>query len=236
MMPLIEAHRGDSSNAPENTLAAFQRAIQLGVPWIELDIHSSKDGTLMVIHDDTVNRTTNGSGAVSELDADALYHLDAGSKFSQEFSGERIPRLQDVLELVSPTKTRLNIEIKSQSLTAHLPETLVEMLDQFGKQYDYKVSSFDLNALLAVRAINPEITLALIGNGPKILNQAVNHQLPWIHAKHTSVTPEIVTSAHAQGICVNIWTMDDPRRYAYWQKVGVDKLCTNQPALMVFNA
>ena len=187
----------------------------------------------MVIHDDRVDRTTNGSGAVCDLTADELCGLDAGSKFSPEFRGERIPRLEDVLELVQPTGTRLNIEVKFSSNSLILPQVLVDMLGRFGKQCEYKVSSFDLDVLLAVRALNPEITLALIGHGPEILKQAVDNQIPWIHGKHTSVTPEIVTRAHAQGICVNIWTMDDPGKYAYWQSVGVDKLCTNQPAKMI---
>ena len=109
-LPVIEAHRGDSANAPENTLAAFQRALALGVAWIELDVHPAKDGTLMVLHDDTVDRTTNGSGAVRDLTPDQLRRLDAGSWFAPSFSGERIPGLPEVLELVAPTATGLNVE------------------------------------------------------------------------------------------------------------------------------
>ena len=105
MPPLIEAHRGDSSNAPENTIAAFDRAIRLGVASIELDIHPCRDGTLMVIHDDTVDRTTDGSGSVSDFTVEQLLCLDAGAKFSPEFKGERIPRLTEVLQLVENTST-----------------------------------------------------------------------------------------------------------------------------------
>ncbi|MCX6970734.1 MAG: glycerophosphodiester phosphodiesterase family protein [Verrucomicrobia bacterium] len=104
-------------NAPENTLAAFERANGLGVPWIELDVHPAKDGTLIVIHDDTVDRTTDGSGAVCEMSVDQLLRLDAGMKFSPAYTGEKIPRLCDVLEMLEDGTTRLNVEINPTSRT-----------------------------------------------------------------------------------------------------------------------
>ena len=147
MNPLIEAHRGDSSNAPENTRAAFARALRLDVPWIELDVHPARDGTLMVIHDATVDRTTGGSGAVCDLSVEQLLGLDAGLKFSREYAGERIPRLLDVLEMAVPTPTRINIEIKASPPGLNVPQAVVSLLRQFGRQGDFIVSSFDLRAL-----------------------------------------------------------------------------------------
>ena len=233
MTPLIEAHRGDSSNAPENTLAAFERAVRLGVEWIELDVHPAQDGTLMVIHDDTVDRTTDGSGAVCGLSVDELRCLDAGAKFSRAFTGEKIPRLIDVLDMLAPVATRLNVEIKSSPPGLDAPLSMATLLRRFGKQRDYVVSSFDLRALLDVRAIAPELALALIGDGPEILMQAGRHHLPWIHGSHTTVTREIVAQAHSQAISVNVWTVDDLRTLPFWKSVGVDKVCTNRPALML---
>jgi glycerophosphoryl diester phosphodiesterase len=233
MMPLIEAHRGDSSNAPENTLSAFECALRLGVPWIELDVHPAKDGTLMVIHDDTVDRTTDGSGAVCHLSVEQLSCLDAGLKFSPAYTGESIPRLIDVLEMVTPTATRLNVEIKSSPRGMDVPQAVVKLLHRFRKQRDYIVSSFDLGSLLDVRAIDSQIMLALIGKMPEILRQAEQHHFPWIHGAHRTVTKETVIRAHAQGIHVNVWTVDDPERLPFWRDVGVDKICTNRPALML---
>jgi glycerophosphoryl diester phosphodiesterase len=233
MMPLIEAHRGDSSNAPENTLSAFERALRLGVPWIELDVHPAKDGTLMVIHDDTVDRTTDGSGAVIDLSVAQLSRLDAGRKFSPAYTGERIPRLLDVLEMVAHTATRINVEIKSSPKGMDVPRAVVEVLRRFGKQCDYMVSSFELRCLLDVRAIAPEITLALIGKMPEILTRGEQHHFPWIHGNHTTVTRETVMDAHAQGIHVNVWTVDDAESWPSWRDVGVDMICTNRPALML---
>lgn len=231
--PLIEAHRGDSANAPENTIAAFERALGIGVACIELDVHPARDGTLMVIHDDTVDRTTDGRGAVRGLTVNDLLRLDAGRKFSPSYAGERIPRLIDVLELAKDQATRLNIEIKSSPAGVDVPLAVVDLLRQFGKLNDSIVSSFDLQALLDVRKIAPEITLAIIGNGPEILALALLHQFPWIHAKHTTITGHLVVQAHSQSIRVNAWTVDDPATLPDWAKTGVDKICTNQPARML---
>lgn len=230
---IIEAHRGDSSNAPENTMAAFQRALELGAPSIELDVHPAIDGTLMVIHDDTVDRTTNGSGAVCGMTVEQLLNLDAGIKFAPKFAGEKIPVLENVFKLLEFNKTQLNIEIKASPPGMNVPVALVNLLRRFGKQRRYVVSSFDQHALLEVRAIAPEITLALIGNGPEILPPAQVHCFPWIHGYFPTVDEQLIVRAHAGGIRVNIWTMDDPARLAYWRGMNVDKICTNCPAKML---
>ena len=230
---IIEAHRGDSLNAPENSMAAFKRAFELGVPAIELDIHPAIDGTLMVIHDDTVDRTTNGAGAVRDMTVEELLNLDAGIKFAPEFAGEKIPTLEDVFNMLAPGSIRLNIEIKASPPGMNVPLTLVNLLRRFGQHRHYVVSSFNQHSLLAVRTIAPEITLALIGNGPEILPQAQLHGFPWIHGYFPTVDEQLITRAHAAGIRVNIWTMDDPARLAYWRKINIDKICTNCPAKML---
>jgi glycerophosphoryl diester phosphodiesterase len=231
--PLVEAHRGDSLNAPENTLAAFACAIRLSVDSIELDVHLSKDGTLMVLHDDTIDRTTGGRGSVTSLTAAELARLDAGAKFSPSFAGERIPRLVDVLEMVADGEILLNVEIKATPPGIDVPRKVAALLRQFGGGRGHVVSSFDLQALLDVRAIDPDIPLALIGRGPAILRLAVQHRLPWIHARHTTVTSALVAQAHAEGIRVNAWTVDDPGTLDYWTTIGLDKVCTNRPGLML---
>lgn len=233
MIPLIEAHRGDSANAPENTMAAVERALSLAVPSIELDVHHARDGTLMVIHDETVDRTTDGSGRVYDMTVDELRRLDAGAKFSPAFAGERIPLLSEVLRRVTPTPARLNVEIKLSPAGADVPQAVAGLLRRFGKQGEYIVSSSDLHCLLQVRAIDPEIVLALIGNGPQILPFALQHGLPWIHCNHRTVNKELVAQAHSQGIRVNVWTVDDSGVLPFWQSMGVDKICTNRPAVML---
>ncbi len=232
-LPLIEAHRGNSSHAPENTLAAFRLAIELPAPWIELDVHPALDGTLVVIHDKTVDRTTDGSGALRQLSVEQLRQLDAGSWFGPAFRGEPVPTLAEVLQLVVPTATRLNVEIKASPPDADVSGSLVRMLRGCGKEREYLVSSFDLEALLQVRAIAPEIGLALIGPGPELLTAAREHGLPWIHVHHPTLSPELVATAHAEGIKVNTWTVDDTGLLESYRDFGIDKLCTNRPAEML---
>jgi glycerophosphoryl diester phosphodiesterase len=231
--PIVEAHRGDSAHAPENTLAAFAAALALEVPAIELDVHPAKDGTLMVLHDDTVDRTTDGTGAVCAMTTDQLLRLDAGARFAPRFAGEKIPRLTQVLDLVAPTGALLNIEIKSSPPGMDVPESVVQLLRRYGKQHAYVVSSFDLPALLRVRALAPEVALALIGDGPEILPLALRHHFPWAHAHAKTVDQPLVARAHAHGIRVNVWTVDTPEQFACWRDLGVDKICTNRPALLL---
>lgn len=230
---VIEAHRGDSSRAPENTMAAFNRAIQLGVRSIELDVHPAGDGTLMVIHDDTVDRTTNGSGRVCEMTVDELLRLDAGSSFSAGFAGERIPQFADVLDRVASTEVRLNVEVKACPRDVDVPAAVVSHLRRAGAERRDVVSSFDLDTLLRIRALADEIDVALIGQGPEVLQAALRHRLPWIHGHHETVDQALVEVAHANGIRVNVWTVDDASRFVQWRRMGVDKVCTNRPAEML---
>lgn len=231
--PLVEAHRGDSSRAPENTLAAFERAVEIGVPWIELDVHPARDGTLAVIHDATVDRTTNGHGAVADMTFQELRRLDAGSWFGPEFHAQKIPRLEEVLEVVAPTGTRLNIEIKTFPAGSNVPAGLVRLLREFRREKDSVVSSFDLPALLEVAAVASDIPLALIGNAEKVLPLARRHHFAWIHAQHGSLTPSLTAQAHEDGIAVTAWTVDDPATLPAWQAMKLEKLCTNRPSVML---
>ena len=226
--PILEAHRGHSAAAPENTLAAFRSALALQAEAIELDVHLSKDGHLVVMHDDTLDRTTNGRGALAGLNLAELRQLDAGAWFGPSFAGEKIPLLAEVLELLTPTRTRLNIEIKYSPRIQQAARQVVDLLRQYGRQDFYVVSSFDLPALLVVQALAPEITLALIGEGAQILPLARQHGLPWIHAYHRTLTDETIAEAHAAGLQVNTWTLDDPQQLAAWAQRGVDKICTNR--------
>ena len=232
-LPIIEAHRGDSTNAPENTLAAFRAAVALHALWIELDVHPTRDGALVVLHDDTVDRTTNGSGAVCDLTLVEIARLDAGSWFGAQFASERIPQLREVFDVVAHTETKLNIEIKAAPPGLDVARAVVELLRAYGKERDYVVSSFDLDALLEVRAIAPEVTLALIGWGADILARARQVGLPWIHAHQKTLDAAIVAEAHAAGMRVNVWTVDDPATLAAWATMGLDKICTNRPAIML---
>ncbi|UAC47998.1 glycerophosphodiester phosphodiesterase [Bacillus aquiflavi] len=160
---LIFAHRGSKGTHPENTSAAFKEAVRLGVDGIELDVHLTKDNELVVIHDETVDRTTNGSGYVKEMTLAEIKSLDAGSWFSSKFESETIPTLSEVLELLKDTKKILNIEIKNDLV--HYEGIEAKVLAEIEK-YSYKdriiVSSFNHQSIAKIKKQDKEIETALL--------------------------------------------------------------------------
>ena len=228
---IIEAHRGNSAYAPENTLASFRQAIGLGARAIEFDVHLTRDGVPVVMHDGKVERTTNGKGAIADLTAAEIRTLDAGRWRGAEFAGEQVPTLEEVLALAAGADVRLNVEVKGAFPAPGMPERIVELVRASGR--DHIVSSFNLAILLAVRQLDPDRTLALIGDGPAILAQARTHGLPWIHAYYRSANLDVIAGAHTSGIRVNVWTLDDPGLVAHYRRLGVDKICSNRPGRLM---
>jgi len=231
--PLIEAHRGDRANAPENTLAAFSRAIDLGADSIELDVRLSLDGVPVVIHDDRVDRTTNGSGPVEGLTCEELRRLDAGSWFSPRFTGERIPLLAEVVDLLAGRDMLLNVELKSDGRIEDLAAATLDVLTpRLKRQEPTVVSSFDEQLIAAVleRVDTGAVPAALIGDAHRILPAARRLGIGWIHAEYHSAAPDVIRAAHAAGLKVTVWTVNEPWTYVEWVRRGVDKLCTDCPA------
>ncbi|NPV80936.1 MAG: glycerophosphodiester phosphodiesterase [Firmicutes bacterium] len=234
--PLILAHRGASLEAPENTLAAFRQAIELGADGIELDVHLSGDGELVVIHDERVDRTTNGKGWVKDLTLSQLKSLDAGSWFDPAFKGERIPTLREVIDLVSGRCKLINIEIKSGIvLYPGIEEKVlreVEAADLLGKVI---MSSFNHFSLKTIKEMNPDVKTGIL-----YIEGLVD---PWIYARHVpadalhpifhAVTPEIVNGAHSAGLGVHVWTVDKPEDITRMSGYGVDAVITNDPGTAV---
>jgi glycerophosphoryl diester phosphodiesterase len=161
--PTIFAHRGASAYAPENTLAAFKLAIEQKAPAIELDAKLSADGQIMVIHDQTVNRTTQGSGKVGEMTLAALRELDAGIHFTPPFKGEKIPTLEEVFETVGK-QIFINVELTNYaSILDDLPEKAATLVKRFGLTSSILFSSFNPLALLRAKRIVPEVPIGLLG-------------------------------------------------------------------------
>lgn len=140
---LVVGHRGVKALYPENTMLSFQKAIELGVDGIEMDINMTKDGHLVVIHDNTVDRTTNGTGYVAEYKLRELKELDAGSKFSSEYAGESIPTFEEFLELVKDKKLLLNVEIKDYRTC--VTDKTIKMLEEYKLTDTYVITCFDAN-------------------------------------------------------------------------------------------
>ena len=229
----VMAHRGDSGNAPENTLVAFRQAIEMGADWIELDVHLTQDGILVVMHDPTVDRTTSGKGAVADMTYAEIQALDAGSWFDAAFRGERVPSLQDALEL-NAQHTRWNIEIKAPSKAAGNPaQKVLGQVHHMGIADRCLISSFDESILLEVHMLDKSIATAIIGSGTELLDKAAATSAQMINPNKKGVDAQLVTEAHHHGLMVNVWPLDEPEEMRRYIDMGVDIITTNFPARLL---
>ena len=235
--PLIIAHRGASQVAPENTLTAFQTALALGADGVELDVRLSADGVPVVIHDATVDATTDGSGPVSGLTLGELKDLDAGCRFDRAFSGEQIPTLAEVLD-TWPAEAVLNIELKGFQVSERgLEIAVVELLRKYRWEKHAVVSSFNPLALHRVRELSARVPIALLYAHRSLLRLRlsgllVQGTLAALHPHYAVVDPRHVTQAHARGARVNVWTVDDPIEMRRLVHLNVDGIITNVPRVM----
>ena len=156
MKTRVIGHRG-WAQAPENTMSAFRQAVAKGARAIELDVQVSRDGVMCVLHDEKLDRTTNGSGKLSEHTWEQLSRLDAGSWFSPEFAGEKLPRLEEVLDWAKESRTHVFIEVKKGTRPADFPQQLVELIRDKGLEHEVSVISFDHPVIREVEKQGPEI-------------------------------------------------------------------------------
>lgn len=234
MRTMIIAHRGWSAQAPENTMAAFRLAMEFNVDGIELDVHLSRDGHVVICHDERLDRTTDGSGLIVEHTLAQLKELDAGRWFSEMYAGERIPTLREFFEAVAASAWRglINVELKSgPSLYPGLEQAVADLAREFDLVERVLVSSFNHYALVEMKRIAPEIkTAALYMEGlyePWKYAQSIGcHAL---HPVYVAAQPPIVQGAHQAGMIVNAWTVNDAQVARLLASAGVDGIITDQP-------
>jgi len=233
-MPLIIAHRGASVKAPENTLAAFELAFEMGADGIELDVMLSKDEQLVVIHDDTVDRTTNGSGRVSDFPLNILQGLDAGSVFSTAFRGERLPSLVEVFEHFGG-KMLINVELKNYATPFDgLTDKVVNLIQKYKLLNSVLLSSFNPLNLRRTKRRLPEVRLGLLalsGKAGALSRGAFGRIFPYdaLHPYYSDVNETLVNKIHSLGRQVNVWTVDEPEELLRLYQLGVDGIITNDP-------
>ena len=237
--PLFIAHRGYSARYPENTLAAFNGAIDAGAHMIELDVCLSRDRHLVVIHDETVNRTTNGTGAVKALTMDQLGQLDAGSWFDPRFNTERLPTLAQVLDAVKG-RILVNIEIKPDAFEEEAPADAVErqVLDLVREKNmidEVLVSSFEWLMLENLRKLEPGIALGLLAEAP--VDKSLRHWYQRIkgfswHPDHRVLTRSQVESLHDMGARVFPYAVAGEIDTRGMLTMGVDGLIVDDPRQM----
>lgn len=221
----IIAHQGASGHAPENTMAAFQLALDLQADGIELDVMLSKDGHVVVIHDSTVDRTTNGTGRVNQMTLKQLQALDAGN-------GERIPTLEEVLATFGG-HCLINIELKNfVSPFDRLPIVVAEMLNQNGFSKSVMIATFNPFNLRRFRRHCQKVKMGLLTErnlAKHWLWQMFPHDA--LHPYFRDVDQGLVEAVHARQREVNVWTVDDPDEIQRLARLGVDSIITNDPLL-----
>jgi glycerophosphoryl diester phosphodiesterase len=231
--PLVIGHRGASAHAPENTLAAFDLAINHRADAIEFDVSLSSDNQVMVIHDGSVNRTTNGKGKVANLSMSEMQKLDAGSKFSEKYTGEKIPTLINVFESFG-TQILMNIELKNYSTPFDgLVKKVVELV-KFYKLEDHIIfSSFLSNNLNISQKLLPEVPSALLAYsgwmGYYQRHYGWKKKFQALHPYIAGVNQNLVTDLHLVGKRIHVWTVNEEKDLRRMLELKVDGVITDDP-------
>lgn len=234
----IIAHRGASTYAPENTLAAFQKALDQQADGIELDVRLTKDNVPVVCHDATVNRTSNGKGYIHNMTVSQLKKLDFGASFSNKYKGEMIPTLEETLTLIGDASITLHIEIKNGPIIPkNLEQKIVELVYKYGFEDRVVYSSFDHHSLQRLSEIDPRAKIGLLFHINLIhLFEYIENtglRVHSIHPNHFYVTEEMIEGAHKRNIEVNIYTVNNKAMALSYQQMGIDGLISNNPLILI---
>ncbi|MFB3896283.1 MAG: glycerophosphodiester phosphodiesterase [bacterium] len=231
--PICIAHRGFSGVAPENTLIAFQKAIELKPDGFELDVHLSHDGEVIVMHDDAVDRTTNGKGKIVDLTLKELKQLDAGSWFDTKYAGERIPTLSEALALAKD-KLDVMVELKATGTA----EKAIPLIEQFGMVDQVVIFSFSSELLKIAKSINPNLSmLHLLWVRPEekdtfpietLIIRTLAAHANIIGMNWNGVTPRLVDMAHKRGLGIRVYTVDETADMQAMIDMGVDGIISNR--------
>lgn len=217
-------HRGAAGHAPENTLQSFAKALELGANGVEFDVHICKSGEPVVIHDETLERTTNGTGFVKEKTLTELKTLDAGK-------GEKIPTLTEALDFIDK-RVLVMVELKSTDSPGPVADMLQYHVNDRGWEYSqFIVVSFNHHWLAQIRAINPQIAVGatLVGIPLDYARLAADIGAAAINPSIDYVNEDFVTDAHARGLDVYVWTVNAPYKIARAKNLGVDGIISDHP-------
>lgn len=230
-MPLRIGHRGAAGTHPENTMVSFRHALELGVHGVEFDIHRSRDGHLVVIHDPTLERTTTGKGLIRDLTLAEIRQVDAGVNKGAQFAGERVPTLLELIR-ATPPECMLFLELKAGSL--HYPgieRDLVDLLRAEGAAGRTQISSFDHQALKLIHEVAPDIELGMLfaDNPVDPVAMARACGASALHPYWQWLSPQMVAAARAGGLKINVWTVNQPEQIALVKQLGVDGIMSDYP-------
>jgi glycerophosphoryl diester phosphodiesterase len=225
--PAVVAHRGSSGTAPENTLSALRQALSSGAVMCEVDVHTTRDGQLVIMHDPDVSRTTNGEGRISEMDLADIRRLDAGSWFGPEFAGEPVPTLEEAIAALGQSMD-ICIEVKNADPSQVLDRVL-------SRRFLSRSIIFDFNhdRLYAARNLEPGLRTLALGVQEANLSSLETDLLDAAGAAYSQTTPDLVDSVHDMDLALFVYTVnqeDQMRQLVEW---GVDAVITNFPGTCV---
>lgn len=234
----VQAHRGASAIAPENTIAAFRAAAEAGAKWVELDVALSADGTLIVIHDDSVDRTSSGKGSLGDLTAAQIGGFDAGSWFDPRFADERIPTLADTIAALGELGLSANVEIKQHKHHKSLDQLVHAVQADISKRAagtEIMISSFDPEALKAMHALEPALEMAMLWGRPPEDWEAQLAAIParTIHMHFKALSIGLLEETAKRDIKVRAWTCNNPTQLVSFWDAGLTGVITDNPALFL---
>ncbi len=232
--PLVTSHAACKGHAPENTLAGIEQAIRLGTDAIEIDVHTTADGVPVLIHDETVDRTTDGTGNIEQMTFDAARRLDAGARqFAPKFKGALIPTLAEVLALTRG-HVLLQIEIKQMGIE----EQVAQAVRDAGAIGDCEVHSFYPQVVQAMRGVEPRMAAALLTDGRRVVDWAdlfgfaLSLNAQGVSVYYAFATPTVVRQGQLRSLTFMTWTVDDESDMSNMLAAGVDSICSNFPDLV----
>ena len=227
----VTAHRGSSRSAPENTISAVEAAIRQGADFAEIDVQETADGVIVVLHDSDLMRITGLGKKIWEVDYAEIESLDAGSWFSPEFQGERIPTLQHVID-AARGRIRLNIELKFNGHDQKLVERVVGILDENDFHSQCVVSSLDYEGLIRAKRLDERLTVGHIVS--VAVGDVAKLDVDFLSVHHGKVTPGLIRSLHRAGRQIHVWTVNDAQTMSSQVDLGVDNVITDEPETMRF--
>lgn len=230
------AHRGFSGKYPENTMLAFEKAVETGADGIELDVHFSKDGELVVIHDERIDRTCDASGFVRDYTLKELQSFDASAGFKGIYGFNRIPTLREYFEFIKPVDGFItNIELKTGVYTyPGIEKAVNDMIIEFGLENRIIISSFNHNSVMRFKNLNQTVKCGFLEES-WILdfgNYTKKHGIECIHPMHWTLTEETVGEMKNNGIEINTWTVNDEESVRRLYDLGVDSVIGNYPDMI----
>ncbi len=238
---LVVGHRGAAAYAPENTLASFEKAIELGVDIVELDVHLSNDGVVVVHHDTSLDRTTTGKGKIKHHKWDHIKKLNAGLSFSEHFKNETVPSLEDVINLCQD-KTELLIEIKEgEKFYPEIEDRIIEMIKKYNAEKWCIVQSFKDEVIFRIHKIAPGIRLqklfvrklhyfpVIIDSGITFFSFQKYNFVESFNILYKHATKQFVDQAHKHHKKVMVWTVNDQKEIDKMKKLGVDGIISDFP-------